>query len=70
MAAEEGKAMEFNDLTEEQKEMARACKSQEELIELAKKSMHKLSDDELETISGGLWNCACDDDTCGKNFAF
>ena len=45
--------MDFKDLTEEQKEKARACKSGEELAALAKKEGVELSLDELEAASGG-----------------
>lgn len=49
--------MESNDLTEEQKAQARACKSGEELAALAKKEGVELSLDELEVVSGsdGVW---------------
>jgi hypothetical protein len=46
--------MDFKDLTPEQQEMARACKSQEELVELVKSFGDKLSDEELEAVAGGL----------------
>ena len=51
--------MNFEDLTPEQKEKARACKSVEELIELAKSEGGTLSDEELDAISGGAesWFC-------------
>ena len=45
--------MKFNDLTEEQKAKALACKSPEELLALAKAEGYDLSDDELDAISGG-----------------
>ena len=49
--------MEFKDLTEEQKAEVRACKSPEEILELAKDEGYELSDEELESISGGAdWN--------------
>ena len=46
--------MEFNDLTEEQKAKAKACKTTEELLALAKEEGMELSADELESISGGV----------------
>lgn len=50
--------MEFNDLTEEQKAKAKACKTHEELLALAQEEGMELSADELESISGGEWvNC-------------
>ena len=48
--------MDFNDLTEEQKAKARACKSGDELAELAKQEGVELSLDELNAVSGGgVW---------------
>lgn len=40
-------------LSEEQIERARACKSQEELLALAKEEGIELSNEQLEAISGG-----------------
>jgi len=40
-------------LTEEQIAKARECKSEEELLELARKEGVKLTDEQLESISGG-----------------
>ena len=42
-------------LTPEQLEKARACKSADELIELAKSEGVELTDEQLEGISGGTW---------------
>lgn len=54
--------MNLEDLTPEQMEKAKACKSSEELLELAKKEGHELSLDELEEVSGGEhWACNCDE---------
>ena len=55
--------MEFDDLTAEQKERVKMCKTPEELIELAKEEGISLTDEQLEGISGG-WGCRCDDDDC------
>lgn len=58
-------------LTEEQIEKARACNSEEELLELAHKEGVKLTDEQLASISGG---CGVDleKETCpscgGRNF--
>ena len=46
--------MEFNDLSDEQKAKAKACKTTEELLALAKEEGMELSADELESISGGV----------------
>lgn len=59
--------MKFNDLTEQQKAKALACKTPEELLALAKAEGYVLNDDELDAISGGDekigWN---DHPTCPK----
>ncbi len=56
--------MNFEDLTTEQKEKAVACKTPEELIELAKNEGVELTDEQLESISGGGWSSpSCGDDT-------
>ena len=49
--------MNFEELTEDQKARARACKSPEELLELAKSEGVELSEEELEAVSGGGWSC-------------
>ena len=46
--------MNFENLTPEQQAKARACKSPEDILALAKEEGYALSDTELETISGGL----------------
>ena len=48
--------MEFKDLTEEQRVKARACKTPDELVQLATEEGVELSDDQLEEVSGGAWN--------------
>ena len=45
--------MEFDDLTEEQMERARECKTPEDLVKLAEEEDLDLSDEQLEAISGG-----------------
>ena len=48
----------FNELTPEQMEKARECKSSEDLVELAKSEGIELTDDQLDAIAGGTWyNC-------------
>ena len=48
--------MEFDELTEEQKAKALACKTPEELLALAKEEGYELSAAELESVSGaGGW---------------
>ena len=45
--------MNYEDLTPDMKDKIRACKTPEELLELAKESGYELSDNELEQVSGG-----------------
>ena len=49
------------DISPELREKAKACKTPEEVLELAKKEGYKLSDAEMEAISGGGWS-ACSTD--------
>ena len=62
--------MNLDDLTEEQKEKARACKTTDELIELVRMEGIDLSEDELKALSGGDddWYTWCTTQKgCGKN---
>ena len=45
--------MKFEDLTPEQQEKARACKTPEDILALAKEEGYVLTDDELSAIGGG-----------------
>ena len=47
--------MDIQDLSPELREKAKRCKTPEELLDLAKEEGYKLSDEEIETISGGNW---------------
>ncbi|MBE6473143.1 MAG: Nif11-like leader peptide family natural product precursor [Coriobacteriaceae bacterium] len=49
--------MDFKDLSPELREKAGACKTPDELLALAKSEGYKLSEEELESISGGGWSC-------------
>ena len=51
----------YDELPDELKEKAKACESAEELLKLAEANMIKLSDEEIEAISGGsFWvNSKC-----------
>ena len=51
----------FDELPDELKEKAKACKSADELMKLAADNMVALSDEEVEAISGGsFWvNSKC-----------
>ena len=48
----------FENLTEEQKAKLRECKTKEELVSLAQEDEVELSDDMLEAIAGGEWECS------------
>ena len=49
--------MQFEDLTPEQKAKAKECKTPEDVLALAKAEGYELSDEELESISGGKFWC-------------
>ena len=53
------------DLSPELREKAMACKTPDEMLALAKKEGYKLSDEEMQAVSGGWtagsksdWDCA------------
>lgn len=50
---EKDASMNLEDLSPEMREEVRKCKTPEEILSLAKKVGRKLSEDELEAISGG-----------------
>lgn len=49
--------MEYEDLSPELQEKAKACKTVEDILKLAKDEGYELTDNELESISGGGWDC-------------
>ena len=51
-------------LSEEQIAKIKACKSQEEILELAKQEGIELTDEQLEAVSGGGCNSGCPDCGC------
>ena len=68
--------MNLNDLTPEQLERAKACKTPQDILALAKETGYELSDEELSSISGGnawdeIWECpvegTCAPVECGNN---
>ena len=57
--------MKFEDLTPEQQEKAKACKTPEDILALAKAGGYELSDEELKAVSGGEeWVKRCNGQTC------
>jgi predicted ribosomally synthesized peptide with nif11-like leader len=61
--------MDYKDITPELREKAKACTSPEELLELAKHEGYKLSEDELEAVSGGGWSGSYGDSRGGVDSA-
>lgn len=56
--------MEFNELPEELKTKALACKTPEEMLALAREAGYEISEEELEAVSGGIWSCSDDLSDC------
>ena len=48
--------MDFKELSPELREKAKACTNPEEMLALAKSEGYKLSEAELEAVSGGAWD--------------
>ena len=59
--------MKFEDLTPEQMEKAKACKTPEDILALAKKEGYELDDEELQAIAGGEEWYQCSDHHCYLN---
>ena len=57
--------MKFDDLTPEQQEKARAAKTPEGILALAREEGYELSDDELGAVSGGWDHCSQEKYGCG-----
>ena len=51
--------MNFEDLSAQQKEKAKACKTPEDILALSREEGYELSDEQLESVSGGAdwWKC-------------
>ncbi len=61
--------MQLNDLTDEQKAKAMACKTPEEILALAKDEGLELSDEMLDAVAGGSihgWMSPCTSASCGN----
>ena len=56
--------MKFEDLTPEQQEKAKTCKTPEEVIALVKEVGYELSEDELAALSGGIESVFRSDEAC------
>ena len=58
------KPIKFDDMTDEQKAKALACKTPKELMALAMEMGQELTLDQLEAVSGGDdWDFGCDEYT-------
>ena len=55
--------MNFDELTEEQKEKFSKCKTLDEMLEQAQEEGFELSEEELDGIAGAGWSTFCDDYT-------
>lgn len=57
--------MNYDDVTPELREKAKACQSPDELLALARKEGYELSEDELAAVAGGgtdwFYECMIDD---------
>lgn len=62
--------MDIKDVPDSIKERAKACKTPEELLALAKEEGYELSGEELDAVSGGVWttpdNCTLCKGACNK----
>ena len=56
-STKKGAAMEYSELTDEVKARLKGCETPEELLALAREEGYELSDEELESVSGGGWGC-------------
>jgi len=69
--AKDQQATYLEGLSPELKQKAPACKTAEDVLELAKQEGYELSDDQLEAVSGGMtWDCLnyCRRDTCPEEY--
>jgi len=58
--------MNIENLAPEMQEKAKACKTAEELLTLAKEEGYELTDDDLEAVAGGRkWGEPCNEWICG-----
>ncbi len=56
----EGVIMDQSDISPELREKAKACKTPNELVELAEETGVELTDEQLDQITGGSgWNSGC-----------
>ena len=51
--------MDANDIGSDLREKAKECKSPAEVLSLANAEGYRLTEEELEAISGGSWNSSC-----------
>ena len=58
--------MDLDDLTPELKEKALACKTAEEFLALAKEEGFELTNEQLDTLSGGATWDSCNSKSCSS----
>ena len=58
--------MDLNDISPELRKKAKECTSPDELIALAKEEGYKLSDQDLQAVSGGSWDSCGSDGGCSE----
>ena len=57
----------IDSMTEEQKALAKKCKTPEEFMKLAQSEMIELSDEQLAMVAGGKeWNDPCEEKECRR----
>ena len=61
--------MDLNSISEELREKALACKTTDELLELAKSEGINLSEEQPKAVSGGNYDWSCFNDGCPKTWA-
>ena len=60
--------MTSNKISPEQQEKIRACKTSEEILQLAQEEGYELSDEELEDVAGGgAWGSSTRCSKCGSD---
>ena len=56
--------MNFNGLSPELREKALACKTRDEIIELAKSEGIELTEEQLDAVAGGIRWGECEEESC------
>lgn len=59
-----GAPLDLKDLSPELREKALACKTRDELIELAKSAGVELTEEQLDAVAGGIRWGECEEESC------